>query len=207
LKQTGSSSAALKTLLDKGFLVESFFEEDRIPYVASTKKSQIELSPAQQEAFEAVEEQFKNQDVVLLEGVTSSGKTEVYFDLMEQILEQEKQVLYLLPEISLTSQMIHRLQDRFGSKVVVYHSKFSIHERVEVWNNIINKQEKAQIILGARSSVFLPFKDLGLLLWMKSMKAHSNNSIQLHVITLETLQLFWGNFKGLRFYWVLPPLP
>ena len=111
-----------------------------------------------------VEEQFKNQDVVLLEGVTSSGKTEVYFDLMEQVLQQEKQVLYLLPEISLTSQMIHRLQDRFGSKVVVYHSKFSIHERVEVWNNIINKQEKAQIILGARSSVFLPFKDLGLII-------------------------------------------
>ena len=164
LKQTGSSSAALKTLLDKGFLVESFFEEDRIPYVASTKKSQIELSPAQQQAFEAVEEQFKNQDVVLLEGVTSSGKTEVYFDLMEQMLQQGKQVLYLLPEISLTSQMIHRLQDRFGSKVVVYHSKFSIHERVEVWNNIINKQEKAQIILGARSSVFLPFKDLGLII-------------------------------------------
>ena len=164
LKQTGSTSSALKTLLDKGFLVESFFEEDRIPYVASMHKSEIDLSPAQQEAFEALEEQFKNQDVVLLEGVTSSGKTEVYFDLMEQVLQQEKQVLYLLPEISLTSQMIHRLQDRFGSKVVVYHSKFSIHERVEVWNNIINKQEKAQIILGARSSVFLPFKDLGLII-------------------------------------------
>jgi primosomal protein N' (replication factor Y) len=101
---------------------------------------------------------------VLLEGVTSSGKTEVYFDLMEQVLAKNKQVLYLLPEISLTSQMIHRLQDRFGSKVVVYHSKFSIHERVEVWNNIIKKQEKAQIVLGARSSVFLPFRDLGLII-------------------------------------------
>ena len=164
LKQTGSTSAALKTLLDKGYVSESFFEEDRIPYVPSTFKSEIKLSPKQKEAFDSLESQFKNQDVVLLEGVTSSGKTEVYFDLMEQVLAKNKQVLYLLPEISLTSQMIHRLQDRFGSKVVVYHSKFSIHERVEVWNNIIKKQEKAQIVLGARSSVFLPFRDLGLII-------------------------------------------
>jgi len=164
LKQTGSTSAALKTLLDKGYVSESFFEEDRIPYVPSTFKSEIKLSLKQKEAFDSLEKQFKNQDVVLLEGVTSSGKTEVYFDLMEQVLAKNKQVLYLLPEISLTSQMIHRLQDRFGSKVVVYHSKFSIHERVEVWNNIIKKQEKAQIILGARSSVFLPFRDLGLII-------------------------------------------
>ena len=164
LKQTGSTSAALKTLLDKGYVSESFFEEDRIPYVPSTFKSEIKLSPKQKEAFDSLEKQFKNHDVVLLEGVTSSGKTEVYFNLMEQVLAKNMQVLYLLPEISLTSQMIHRLQDRFGSKVVVYHSKFSIHERVEVWNNIIKKQEKAQIILGARSSVFLPFRDLGLII-------------------------------------------
>ena len=164
LKQTGSTSAALKTLLDKGYVSESFFEEDRIPYVPSTFKSEIKLSPKQKEAFDSLEKQFKNHDVVLLEGVTSSGKTEVYFNLMEQVLAKNKQVLYLLPEISLTSQMIHRLQDRFGSKVVVYHSKFSIHERVEVWNNIIKKQEKAQIVLGARSSVFLPFRDLGLII-------------------------------------------
>ena len=164
LKQTGSTSAALKTLLDKGYVSESFFEEDRIPYVPSTFKSEIKLSLKQKEAFDSLESQFKNQDVVLLEGVTSSGKTEVYFDLMEQVLAKNKQVLYLLPEISLTSQMIHRLQDRFGSKVVVYHSKFSIHERVEVWNKIIKKQEKAQIILGARSSVLLPFRDLGLII-------------------------------------------
>ena len=164
LKQTGSTSAALKTLLDKGYVSESFFEEDRIPYVPSTFKSEIKLSLKQKEAFDSLEKQFKNHDVVLLEGVTSSGKTEVYFDLMEQVLAKNKQVLYLLPEISLTSQMIHRLQDRFGSKVVVYHSKFSIHERVEVWNNIIKKQEKAQIVLGARSSVFLPFRDLGLII-------------------------------------------
>ena len=164
LKQTGSTSAALKTLLDKGYVSESFFEEDRIPYVPSTFKSEIKLSLKQKEAFDSLEKQFKNHDVVLLEGVTSSGKTEVYFDLMEQVLSKNNQVLYLLPEISLTSQMIHRLQDRFGSKVVVYHSKFSIHERVEVWNNIIKKQEKAQIILGARSSVLLPFRDLGLII-------------------------------------------
>tara|TARA_B100000767_G_C19777165_1_gene543324 strand:+ start:4704 stop:7154 length:2451 start_codon:yes stop_codon:yes gene_type:complete len=164
LKRTRSNSSALKTLIDKGILRDSFFEEDRIPFVPSTSKSIIKLSEKQEEVFNVLEQEFKNQDVVLLEGVTSSGKTEVYFDLMEQVLTKKKQVLYLLPEISLTSQMIHRLQARFGSKVVVYHSKFSIHERVEVWNNIIKKQEKAQIILGARSSVFLPFIDLGLII-------------------------------------------
>jgi primosomal protein N' (replication factor Y) len=164
IKQSGSTSAALKSLIEKGILVESFFEEDRIPYEPNSKRALSALSDTQKIAFDEIENEFSKQDVVLLEGVTSSGKTEVYFQLIEKVLSEDKQVLYLLPEISLTSQMIHRLQARFGSKVVVYHSKFSIHERVEVWNNILNKKYKAQIILGARSSVFLPFKELGLVI-------------------------------------------
>ena len=164
LKVTGSSSSNLKALLDKGILMECFFEEDRVPYAASKNKNDYKLTSKQEEVFETLNSEFGKYDVVLLEGVTSSGKTQLYFEMMENTLNDGKQVLYLLPEISLTSQMIHRLQDRFGSKVVVYHSKFSVHERVEVWNNILNKESKAQIILGARSSVFLPFQDLGLII-------------------------------------------
>ncbi len=137
---------------------------DRIPYAPSKHKKDKELTSKQIEVYETINSEFGKHNVVLLEGVTSSGKTQVYFEMMEKMLDEGKQVLYLLPEISLTSQMIHRLQERFGSRVVVYHSKFSIHERVEVWKNILNKEEKAQIILGARSSVFLPFKDLGLVI-------------------------------------------
>ncbi len=164
LKQTNTTSSTLKTLIDKEILEETFFEEDREPYVPKLIKKAYSLSSDQKEAFVTIESQFNTYDVALLEGVTSSGKTEVYFKLIEKALELQKQVLYLLPEISLTTQMIHRLQERFGSKVVVYHSKFSIHERVEVWNNILNKRDKAQIILGARSSIFLPFKNLGLII-------------------------------------------
>ncbi|MBA22289.1 MAG: primosomal protein N' [Flavobacteriales bacterium] len=164
LKITGSTSSALKALLDKEILMESFFEEDRIPYAPSKHKNDNELTPKQVEVYETLNSEFGEHDVVLLEGVTSSGKTQVYFEMMKKMLDEGKQVLYLLPEISLTSQMILRLHERFGSRVVVYHSKFSIHERVEVWNNILKKEEKAQIILGARSSVFLPFNDLGLVI-------------------------------------------
>ena len=99
-----------------------------------------------------------------MEGVTSSGKTEVYFSLIEDQLAQGKQVLFLLPEISLTAQMIQRLQRRFGEQVTVFHSKYSIHERVEVWKSILHKSEKARIVLGARSAIFLPFNDLGLII-------------------------------------------
>lgn len=164
LKITGSSSSVLKALLEKQILMESFFEVDRIPYAPSKHKNDKELTSKQIEVYETINSEFGKHNVVLLEGVTSSGKTQVYFEMMEKMLDEGKQVLYLLPEISLTSQMIHRLQERFGSRVVVYHSKFSIHERVEVWKNILNKEDKAQIILGARSSVFLPFKDLGLVI-------------------------------------------
>jgi primosomal protein N' (replication factor Y) len=102
--------------------------------------------------------------VSLLHGVTSSGKTEIYAHLIQDVINSGKQVLYLLPEIALTTQIISRLQNFFGDKISVFHSKYSINERVEVWNNLLYKKDKAQIILGARSSVLLPFSDLGLII-------------------------------------------
>ena len=96
--------------------------------------------------------------------VTASGKTEVYISLIEEQIKEGKQVLYLLPEISLTSQIVKRLASRFGDQVLVYHSRFSIHERTEVWNQVLDKNSKRKIIVGARSSVLLPFQDLGLII-------------------------------------------
>src|SRR5690606_34635742 len=122
----------------------------------------ILLSAHQEKALTDIGEGFAGTLPVLLQGVTSSGKTEVYIKLLEACLEQGKQALYLLPEIALTSQLINRLRAYFGPRVAVYHSRYSIHERVEVWNNVMNKAEKAQIVIGARSSLFLPYPDLGL---------------------------------------------
>ncbi len=101
---------------------------------------------------------------MLLHGVTSSGKTEIYVKLIENVLKQKKQVLYLLPEIALTTQLVTRLQNYFGEQVAVFHSKYSNNERVEVWNQVLSNSPKAQVILGARSSVLLPFHDLGLII-------------------------------------------
>ena len=100
----------------------------------------------------------------MLHGVTASGKTEIYIKLIEQQLSKGKQVLFMLPEIALTTQLISRLQYYFGAKIGVYHSKYSVNERVEVWNNVLQNKEKAQIIIGARSSLFLPFSNLGLII-------------------------------------------
>ena len=106
---------------------------------------------------------FEEKDVVLLHGITSSGKTEVYTKLIQKVLDKGEQVLFLLPEIALTTQIISRLQNYFGNQISVFHSKYSMNERVEVWNNVLENKPKAQIILGARSSIFLPFNNLGLI--------------------------------------------
>lgn len=162
-KRFGVSSGLIRTLIDKGILAEQFIQEDR-SLLKPTKNDQAPpLSSAQQEALASVQRQWKEKRVVLLEGVTSSGKTEVYFSLIEAQLAQEKQVLFLLPEISLTAQMVQRLQKRFGDQVTVFHSKFSLNERVEVWHNVLQNSPKARVILGARSAVFLPFQQLGLI--------------------------------------------
>lgn len=124
----------------------------------------LELSHAQQLAFDEINYNFEVKDVNLLHGVTSSGKTEIYIKLIETILEKGKQVLYLLPEIALTTQLVSRLTAYFGNKVAVFHSKYSNNERVEVWKQLLENSPKAQIVIGARSALFLPFSNLGLII-------------------------------------------
>ena len=111
-----------------------------------------------------ITESFQKQNITLLKGVTSSGKTEIYVKLIEKALKEDRQVLYLVPEIALTSQLVNRLKHYFGNQISVYHSRYSNNERVEVWNHVLSGSEKAKIILGARSSIFLPFNNLGLII-------------------------------------------
>ena len=122
--------------------------------------SLFELSTAQQIAFESIKTNFDSFDVTLLHGVTASGKTEIYIKLIEEYIEQDKQVLFLLPEIALTTQLVQRLTDYFGNQVAVFHSKYTNNERVEVWNQLLEKSEKAKIVIGVRSALFLPFSNL-----------------------------------------------
>lgn len=162
LKKSGASDAQLKGLVDKSILRIEKRQVDRIRYLPKDVKIDFELSPAQQKAYEEVEQQLKSKAVCLLHGITSSGKTQIYIKLIEQFIKQGKQVLYMLPEIALTSQIIRRLQKHFGGYIGIYHSKFSQNERVEIWNKVKNGELK--VILGARSSVFLPYNDLGLII-------------------------------------------
>ncbi|MCH2197070.1 primosomal protein N' [Kordia sp.] len=163
-KQSNTSSSVIKALIDKGVLEEYYIQKDRIEYNGDDTEDSKALNSYQKEAYDTIQTAFQTQDVCLLYGVTSSGKTEVYVKLIEDVLAKGKQVLYLLPEIALTTQLITRLQQYFGEKVAIYHSKYSVHERVEVWNNVLQNKNKAQIVLGARSSLLLPFSNLGLII-------------------------------------------
>ncbi|WP_262733016.1 replication restart helicase PriA [Gaetbulibacter sp. NE] len=162
--QSGASSTIVKALIDKGILEEYFIQTDRVQYEGEENESSKQLNEHQEKALEQIEQSFQSQNITLLHGVTSSGKTEVYVKLIEEVLKQNKQVLYLLPEIALTTQLVNRLQNYFGEQVSVFHSKYSVNERVEVWNNMLDNSPKAQVILGARSSVLLPFHNLGLII-------------------------------------------
>lgn len=164
LHKTGSGAAALKALINKGILEEQNLREDRLLYDFKKRDQDKALSLAQQKSLKEITTSFDHKSVVLFQGVTGSGKTEVYIELIAQAIKKGEQVLYLLPEISLTPQMVQRLQERFGTEVTVYHSKFSVHERTEVWNNILSKDVRAKIIVGTRSALFLPFQNLGLLI-------------------------------------------
>ncbi len=161
LKKSGATAAQLNGLAEKKILVIEKRSIDRIKALPKSMQVEFELSAAQQIALQQVQESFKTKNVCLLHGVTSSGKTQIYIKLIEQFYKQGKQVLYLLPEIALTAQMIRRLQFHFGGNIAIYHSKFNNNERVELWNKI--KTGEIRIILGARSALFLPFKDLGLI--------------------------------------------
>ncbi len=156
------SSSILKSLVDKSIFEFYHIQTDRIQFKGDTNDLK-NLNEFQETALSEIKESFKEKDVTLLHGITSSGKTEVYTKLMQDVLDQGKQVLFLLPEIALTTQIITRLQVYFGNQISVFHSKYSMNERVEVWNNVLDNKPKAQIILGARSSIFLPFSNLGLI--------------------------------------------
>ena len=163
LKSANASSGVLKALIDKGVIEKYELQEDRHNFEGETTAIS-KLTTAQEEAYIAINKNFKDKTVCLLHGVTSSGKTEVYIKCIEDVLKKGKQVLYLVPEIALTTQLIGRLRKHFGPQLSVYHSRYSVHERIEVWNNLQAGKEKAQIVIGARSSIFLPFNNLGLLL-------------------------------------------
>ncbi len=156
------SSAVLKSLVDKNIFEFYEIQTDRINFKGDTNSLKT-LNEFQQKALTEIKTSFQQKDVTLLHGITSSGKTEVYTKLIQEVLDSGKQVLFLLPEIALTTQIITRLQFYFGNQISVFHSKYSMNERVEVWNNVLENKTKAQIILGARSSIFLPFSDLGLI--------------------------------------------
>ncbi len=169
LEVANSSEASLKGLEDKQILKVFQKETDRINRDHQADLLIKELSEAQQKAFEAISDQFKTHQTVLLHGVTSSGKTEIYIKLIEEQLNQGKQVLYLVPEIGLTTQIINRLKTAFGDLAGIYHSKFNDAERVEIWFNVLGNTtgrniNPYRVILGARSSIFLPFNNLGLII-------------------------------------------
>jgi primosomal protein N' (replication factor Y) (superfamily II helicase) len=159
---SGATSAIVNALIEKEIFEQYYLQEDRVSF-SDAEKENVILNEFQTKAFDGITTVFKEKEVCLLHGVTASGKTEVYIKLIEQFLQQDKQVLYLLPEIALTTQLVARLVQYFGNKVAVFHSKYSNNERVEVWSQVIASDEKAQIIIGARSSLFLPFQDLGLI--------------------------------------------
>ena len=162
LEEAKVSNAVLKSVVEKGILEIYYLQKDRVSFAGSEILAKKTLNNIQNEALYQVQQQFQTKNTVLLQGVTASGKTEIYIELIDQYLKEGKQVLYLLPEIALTIHLINRLKKHFGKNLSVYHSKYNTNERVEVWNNVLNNCSKAQLVVGVRSSVYLPFKNLGL---------------------------------------------
>ena len=162
LEEAKVSNAVLKSVVEKGILEIYYLQKDRVSFAGSEILAKKTLNNIQNEALYQVQQQFQTKNTVLLQGVTASGKTEIYIELIDQYLKKGKQVLYLLPEIALTIHLINRLKKHFGKNLSVYHSKYNTNERVEVWNNVLNNCSKAQLVVGVRSSVYLPFKNLGL---------------------------------------------
>lgn len=162
-------TAAIKALVKKEVLVETELETSRLLFDNREKTSKI-LNDFQIQAVKDIEQQFESKQTVLLHGVTGSGKTEIYSELINKTIAQGKQVLYLVPEIALTTQLINRIRAVFGNSVGIYHSKFSENERVEIWNSILHEGDNKldakhfNIVLGTRSALFLPFNNLGLII-------------------------------------------
>ncbi len=162
IEESGASDASIKSLIEKEIFIAEEKNVSRLYFDEEEFSSDFILSEQQTNALQDIRCQFEEKDVVLLHGVTSSGKTQIYIRLIEDMINSGKQVLYLLPEIALTTHIIERLRQYFGSNIGVYHSRFNDNERVEVWQKVLNHEYK--VVLGARSSVFLPFNDLGLII-------------------------------------------
>ncbi len=154
------STSSLKTLIKKGIMEEYKEIVSRFPMIASTEK-EVVLSEHQEKAFGEILGNLEKQDITLLKGITGSGKTEIYLKCISEIINQGQQVLFLVPEIALTTQLVRRVREYFGDAVGVYHSKYSDNERVEIWEGTMEGRFK--VLIGVRSSVFLPFHDLGLI--------------------------------------------
>lgn len=161
LKKSGASDAQVKGLVEKNILFLEKRSVDRLQNLPRNISIDFELTTAQQNSLHEIRNSFEQKPVCLLHGVTGSGKTLLYIKLIEEYIKKGKQVLYLLPEIALTAQIIRRLQKHFGGYIGIYHSKFNQNERIEIWNKI--KSGEMKVVLGARSSLFLPFFDLGLI--------------------------------------------
>lgn len=170
LQKAKAGQAALKSLIDKGIFEEYQKTVSRLDEDLEEEASrELRLTDHQNEAVDQIKTGFESNKVVLLHGVTSGGKTELYIRLIQEAIKKDQQVLYLLPEIALTTQIISRLKKFFGNEVGIYHSRYSKNERAEVWNNIAGLDQsteikKYKIILGPRSAVFLPFTKLGLII-------------------------------------------
>lgn len=162
LESSGCGHSAFKALVDKEIFIAEERDVSRLDGAEVLLEASFELSPAQRDALAAIERGFAEKEVALLHGVTASGKTEVYIRLIERVLQEGRTVLYLLPEIGLTTQAIARLRLHFGQEAGVYHSRFNDNERAEVWHKVLEGGYK--VVLGARSAVFLPFRDLGLII-------------------------------------------
>lgn len=164
MNEARCTAAVVKALIDKGILYVYELEVGRLNTAGESHLDQIKpLSMPQQDAYNQILMQMLKKNVVLLHGVTSSGKTEIYIHLIRKAIEEHRQVLYLLPEIALTVQIMERLHKVFGDRLGIYHSKYSDAERVEIWQKQLSGHPY-DVILGARSAVFLPFQKLGLVI-------------------------------------------
>ncbi len=164
LKKNNYSHAILKTMVDAKIFTEEILQKDRIIYEETSAKSNYALTPVQTKMVKDIQQKFTKKNTVLLHGITASGKTEIYITLIKEILSQQKQVLFLVPEIALSFQILKRLQKVFGKDVCLYHSNFSLQERTEIWKNMLHKTDSPKVIIGTRLALFLPFQALGLVI-------------------------------------------
>lgn len=204
LEKSGSSPAVLGGLLEKGVFEVYHQEIGRLDKGRTAVGGVNPLNAAQQQAYNAIIQRFKEKNVCLLHGVTSSGKTEIYIHLIEEVLKAGKQVLYLLPEIALTTQITERLKRVFGHRLGIYHSKFPDAERVEIWRKQLG-EEGYDVILGVRSSIFLPYKNLGLVIVDEEHENTYKQQGPLPVTMPAARPSYWHRCSVPRCCWAQPP--